>query len=248
MSHPTRFYVSEIRGDRAVLDKSQSRHLVKALRLKTGDKVELFDKQGNTYQAEITSSGKSVHLKIVNQFRNPQGVYPAHGGTIRNRITLATAIPKGPRMDWLVEKCAELGLSKLIPIQTRFSVTKEVGSNKIARWKRIALSAAQQSRQPTIMEITEILPLPRLFDNISEYKIKFLAMPAGEPIGKLDISNTPILYLIGPEGGFSTDEIKQAKEAGFRTVNLPVGGILRVETAAVTMLGILKYAISEMKN
>ena len=194
-----RFYLSETpAGNEVVLDKSQSRHLIKALRLKTGDKVELFDKDGNTYQAEIISLGQTVYLKIIKQLITSAKGGSASGGhnsELITSITLATAIPKGARMDWLVEKCSELGLNKLIPIETKYSVTKDVGLHKIARWKKIVVESAKQSRQPQLMEITEILPFNKLLDTIGTYDLKLLLTPEGELL-----HNIPLTLTLSLEG------------------------------------------------
>lgn len=217
------------------LDKVQSHHLVNVLRLKTGDKIVLFDKEGNTYQAEIISLGKQVRLNILAQKRMTN-----HHSRIT--ITLATAIPKGKRMDWLVEKCAELGLDRLIPLETRFSVVKDPGESKIARWRKIALAAAKQSQNLPVMEITETLPWAKLLDRIGDYDLRLLVTPEGEACGFKGLGQVNrLLYVIGPEGGFSPQEIAQAKSIGFKPVRLPVSGILRVETAAVAMLAIWRY-------
>jgi 16S rRNA (uracil1498-N3)-methyltransferase len=275
-----RFYINDApAGDKAVLDKEQSRHLAKVLRLKTGDRVELFDKAGNSYEAQIISISESVQLKILNQISNSQSA-------IRNWITLATAIPKGNRMDWLVEKCAELGLNKLIPMETKRSVVKDCGQAKINRWKKIAIESNKQCHQQYLMEISEILPFNKIIGSIEEtvrmgvhpggYDIKILASPEGEPLKKYVIRHAEsfvghserseesqetlppksirgqgdkldknrIIYLIGPEGDFTQDEVNEAKNAGFKAVQMPVGGILRVETAAAAMLAMLKYIVS----
>ena len=255
-----RFYINNAPdGDKAVLDKEQSRHLAKVLRLKAGDRAELFDKAGNSYEAEIISISESVQLKILNQIRNPQSA-------ILNWITLATAIPKGNRMDWLVEKCAELGLNKLIPMETKRSVVKDCGEVKISRWKKIAIESNKQCHQQCPMEITEILPFDKIIGSIEKYDIKLLASPDGEPLKKYVIGHSErseessetlppksirgqgdkcekcrIIYLIGPEGDFMPEEVREAQNAGFKAVQMPVGGILRVETAAVSMLAMLKY-------
>lgn len=231
-----RFYILRVPSENEVLlDKTQSHHLVKVLRFKKGDTLELFDKEGNSYNAEIISLGESVRLKILSQIHNSQSA-------ISNSIALATAIPKGARMDWLVEKCAELGLTKLIPIETKYSVVKDCGLSKISRWKKIAIEAVKQSHQPHLMEIEEILSFDRLLDSINQYDVKLLATLEGEPLSNIELTGEKgIIYLIGPEGGFSPDEISRANEAGFKAVRLPVDGILRIETAALTMLAILKY-------
>jgi 16S rRNA (uracil1498-N3)-methyltransferase len=160
-------------------------------------------------------------------------------------------------MDWLVEKCAELGLNKLIPMETKRSVVKDVGENKIKRWKKIAVEAARQSSQSTVMEIAEILPFSKLLDTIQEYNIKLLAYPDGGELNrgldglkceaslKRDRLHSKIIYCIGPEGDFSPEEVEKAKAVGFKAVRMPVGGILRVETAAVAMLSMLKYITTE---
>ncbi|MBI4834953.1 MAG: 16S rRNA (uracil(1498)-N(3))-methyltransferase [Planctomycetes bacterium] len=253
-----RFYIdTPVTGAEAEvsLDEEQSLHLSRVLRLKIGDKVELFDKSGNIHHAQISVLGKNTQLKIIPQEPTTNNQQPT------TNISLAVAIPKGNRMDWLVEKCAELGLNKLIPMETRRSVVRDVGENKVKRWKKIAVEAARQSSQSTVMEIAEILPFAKLLGTINDYNIKLLAYPEGDDlitysplISVAAAESRPnrgggrgcvkILYLIGPEGDFSPDEVEKAKAAGFKAVQMPVGGILRVETAAVAMLAMLKYQLA----
>lgn len=244
MPHLKRFYCTDSAIDgKIILDHTQSNHLKNALRLKVHSIVKVFNNH-NELLAEVSAipSKGGVELKILSEI-TPSSKFPGID------ITLACAIAKGNRMDWLVEKTAEIGLTRLIPIITERTVVKPdaFSKNKIIRWHKLAVSAAKQTGQNSVLTIDNPIPFRQLEDIIKDFSLSLMAVPNAdkylpEVLEKGNLSgNTKILYLIGPEGDFTKEEVTTAIKWGVRPVQLPVNSILRVETAAITMLGMLLY-------
>ncbi|MEW6025973.1 MAG: RsmE family RNA methyltransferase [Planctomycetota bacterium] len=258
MAHLRRFYSEDVvLGGKIALDPVQSNHLKNVLRLKPGAKVEVFNSHNESFLAEVSgiSAGGGVELKILSLATPKNPALQTHQSEFPS-ITLACAIAKGSRMDWLIEKAAEIGLNRLIPVITERTVAKPnfYSQNKIARWHKLALSAARQTGQNSILVIDNPIPFSRLESVISGFSLSLIAVPKAdkylpEALEKSNLSaKDRILYLIGPEGDFTPKEIANAMKWGIQPVRLPVNSILRVETAAITMLAMLLYERVKMKD
>ncbi|MDR3049549.1 MAG: 16S rRNA (uracil(1498)-N(3))-methyltransferase [Elusimicrobiota bacterium] len=206
-------------------------HYVAAVRrFKVGDEINLFDGLGKSFKCEITSIDKNrISGKILSSSYQKSSF----------EINLYTAIPKGERFEWLIEKCAELGISKIIPINTARSVLTEISENKLERFKRISISASSQCGRADIMEICRPLNFQDACKKtVSDKTINILPWESENNLSILQVLNGETLKggnaaaFIGPEGGFENSEIDFAKRLGFHTVSLGKN-ILRVETAAV---------------
>lgn len=209
------------------LAPAQAHHLRDVLRLQAGDEVTAFDDAGATGQAKVREvNSKTVHIEI-------EQIEPAPDSGFS--WSIATAIPKGQRADWMVEKLAELGTDAMIPLATERSVSLPSGKEKLARWRRLAEEASRQSGRSGVMRIesirtpNEMLAVPR--DGTVWYlstaasaapALKTLSQPRPNSLG----------MLVGPEGGWTESEMKQFDSAGIVAVKL-APTILRVETAAV---------------
>lgn len=213
-------------------------HYVRAvLRLKSGDRLELLDGTGQVYEAEIIGLAKSqVQVKIISS--RPAGNEP------RVKVTLAQALPKGSKMDFVIEKSVELGVNRIIPVLTERTIGKNA---KLDRWRKLAKEAAEQSGRAIIPEIsaltnfTDILKLKSQFDLTLipwelEKEISLKSILTTQPPNQL----TTILIVIGPEGGFSQKEVEQARAIGWQTVSLGKR-ILRTETAGLAVLANIMY-------
>jgi 16S rRNA (uracil1498-N3)-methyltransferase len=256
MSHPRRFYVPDMGTSpirkRITLDSHQTHHLKNILRLKQESLVEVFDASNQCYLAKVLFSGKKKMTELVIISRKEASCFQQ-----RADITLACAIPKGNRMDYLIEKVAELGLSKVIPLITDRTVVKinkdsKNERHKIDRWHRLAISAARQTGQSSILQIAPAIPFASLEKVIKDFSLCLIAIPEAnkylpEVLEKSNISGK-ILYLIGPEGDWTSDEVATALKWNFQPVRLPVNSILRVETAAVAMLAMLIYYYGSVKK
>lgn len=199
-----RFFVEKITHP-AILSPEESRHALKALRLAAGDRVTVFDAH-ETWTGEIESIDGRVRIRLLDRLERP--AIP--------RIVVAAAAPKGARLDWMIEKLAELGVSEFVPVRFARSVV-EPGEGKRKRLEKIAVAAAKQSGAPvmTIGAEKRVDQLPA---------DAWLASPAG--------TERPVpggaCIVIGPEGGLTADE-----EARFARRFSLGGTILRIETAAV---------------
>jgi 16S rRNA (uracil1498-N3)-methyltransferase len=227
------------------------RHIAAVLRMKTGDALLLCDGQGAEYHVTIAEISKSaITTEIVSQKRRE---------ITAPRITLGQGLPKSDKMDWIVQKATELGVTSIVPLVTERTIVKIRDEEKrISRWQKICREAAMQSNRPDIPQIEQV----RSFrDFIFSLDPGPRPLTPGSPVpeaGTLllipwEESSAPIkdvlkqhagarhiIVLIGPEGGFSSNEASMAREKGFHAVSLGPN-ILRTETAAVAVLSMIGY-------
>jgi len=199
-----RFFVEKITHP-AVLSPEESRHALRALRLGAGDRVTVFDPH-ETWTGEIESTAGSVTVRLLEKVETPK----------LPRVVVACAVPKGARLDWMIEKLAELGVAEFVPVRFARSVT-EPGEGKRRRLEKIAVAAAKQSGAP----VMRIAPEMRV-DQVPADAV--LAAPGSRepaPAGGGWV-------VIGPEGGLTPEE-----EARFSRRCSLGPTILRTETAAV---------------
>jgi len=223
--------------------------MIDVLRKVEGDAVILFNNAGAEYAGVIEriiggGAGLSVNVRLTSASRADRE--PAV------KIVLAAAIPKGDRADVMVQKCAELGCHTLVPMECERSVVRfvEGREGKIEKWRRIALEASKQCGRPRIMEIASPCPLKSVISMgswaqqaappVSLGVICALA-PEAKPLKNLLAEKghpKDIICLVGPEGGFTEEELKQALAAGLHPVTL-ARSVLRTETAAIAAAAII---------
>lgn len=224
-----RFYdpnAASYAGGRFTLEGDEAHHLGRVRRIGAGEVVEVFDGLGFATRAEVIAVGKkSVELQ-------PVGVpLPLHEPPAR--LTLATAVPKGDRFDWLVEKATELGVDRLIPLQTERSVV-DPGPAKIGRLRRAVIEAAKQCGRNRLMMLDDPRPWPEVVGEFVAERVKIVAHPGGSSFGQWShpAPGDRAVVAIGPEGGLTDSEIETAEAAGWGRVSLGTH-VLRVETAAL---------------
>ncbi len=246
MAH--RFHIPSLPDSgRVALPAGVARHL-DVLGLGAGDEVVLFDGSGREARVRITSVLKgAAEAEIVGAAeRDPDSI-----GTVA--VTLATAVPKGRRMDTLVRMCAELGVARIVPVIARRSVVKlplaprpdgtrgsQEGndrSGKLARWRKICLAASEQSGRNRLTEIAAAEDFAAVLKRVGEFDLAVLLSPddAAPALSDLLASRgdaKTILLLLGPEGGFTDDELALAASSGAQPARL-TRSILRIETACV---------------
>lgn len=238
-----RFFISKknIHGDSATIAGAELEHMRKVLRLGTGDSVTLFDDEGWEHEGTIRSYSNGMgEIEIVSSHR------PERESAVR--ITLAQALGKGDKFDWVVEKATELGAAAVVPFLCRRTVPKPDAAGrekKAARWQRIALSAAQQSGRTQIPEIFGVMDFSDLVRRPwpSDLKLIFWENETTQGLARLREEKSraeSLLLVIGPEGGFTPDEVREATESGFRSVRMGKR-VLRTETAAVTALALAQF-------
>jgi 16S rRNA (uracil1498-N3)-methyltransferase len=233
--HVSRVYLGEL-----VLDANEARHLRDVLRLEAGASVEAFDDAGNVATGVLIAIGR--HLAVnVESLREPS--------PRAFELIIAAAVPKGERADWMIEKLSELGVAEFIPLAAARSVVLPEGKNKRERWMRIATEAAKQSRRSGVMRINELTNLQdviRLID-ATNHEVGWYFSTGGDArsivtvVAKLQEIRS-IVALIGPEGGWTDDELAAFANAGLTPVRL-TGTVLRVETAAVAAAAVIESTV-----
>lgn len=236
MSH--RFYFEgTFDPDQILLEGSEAHHLLHVLRLKIGDSVLIFNGLGVEAEGEIAkTSRKTVEIKLLERREIP--------GDTQVTLILATAVPKGDRFRWLVEKAAEIGVSRLVPLLTERS-SVDPGENRLKKLQQTIVAAAKQSGQTRLMELASVQTWDQFLEDSCQAHCQiFVADPGGSEIDQLNTVLTgthagPVILLVGPEGGFSPDEVKAAMERGAKSIKLNAG-ILRIETAAILFAGLIR--------
>jgi len=225
-----RFFLAAPPHDgRAVLTGDEARHLVRVLRARVGDSVCVFAGTGVEWPARIVRIGRDeVELDIG--AARPDAV---EGPT----LVLAVALPKGERQKWLVEKLTELGVARLVPLVTARGVA-EATPAALARLRRTVIEASKQCGRNTLLEIAAPATPAELFAGLDPGTWAFVADPAGPPLVTIPRAVAPngmlggMLALVGPEGGFTPEEVAAAVAAGCTRASLGPH-VLRIETAAI---------------
>jgi 16S rRNA (uracil1498-N3)-methyltransferase len=227
-----RLFVSSgaVSGGRVRVTGAELRHL-RTLRLGPGDGLIVFDERGREHRVVLEQVGaRAAEGEIV-------GTSEARRESPLD-LVLAPALLKGTKMDLVVEKATELGVRRVAPVVSRYTIGQR---GHVERWRRIALAAAKQSGRTTIPTVDDPAPLAdvlqapwpglRLLAWEDEHAATLTALPAAA---------TAVVVLIGPEGGFHADEVTAARAAGFTTVKL-AGRVLRAETAAIAATALCQH-------
>jgi 16S rRNA (uracil1498-N3)-methyltransferase len=239
------FLEGPLNAQTTFLRGEQAHHLIQVMRYKLGDCLLLFDGKGGQHVAEITGiTKKQVVLRVLkSDFQTP-----ATGPL----VTVATAIPKGERQRFLVEKLVELGVDRLIPLRTRRSVavTTENAAERFQKW---VIEACKQCRRDYLMEIAAEQNLAGLIEMAGQPREsqRLLALP-GATTSLADWQPddphfSQVTIVIGPEGGLEESELAELLEAGWQPVHLGKL-ILRMETAAMVAATLLKIGQHSSDN
>jgi 16S rRNA (uracil1498-N3)-methyltransferase len=235
-----RFLVPEIaRSLNIELQGDEAHHLLHVLRLRKGDEITLFDGDGRHFRAVITCCREtSVDVER-------REALPSNESHLD--LQIAVAIPKGDKMATLIRMLTELGVHRLIPLVTERTVVGSPSSNRkrLPRWKRIAMEACKQSGRSRIPKMDE----PSSFEDLLNGELpidRLLLCPQGDDLPRAARSQS-CLALVGPEGGWTRDEMERANEKGFRRFGLG-RRILRTETAATATAAILQERWGDLKK
>lgn len=225
-----RFYIDmDLAPGEVELVGPEAHHLATVCRLRTDDEVTLFNGRGEQYPARILQASKRVVLLKVNAIEAAVRETPFP-------LEVAVSFPKGDRADFLVEKLTEVGVTRLIPLQTARSVVHP-RETKLERLHRQVIEASKQCGRNRLMEIGELATWESYCVSSSLPKYRVLAHPSGSPWTGIPASE-PSVIAVGPEGGFTEDEVKVAIGHGWKPISLGPR-ILRVETAAIVLAGLL---------
>ncbi len=214
----------------AHVEGAELHHMRDVLRLATGSGVSILDAAGCEHLGTLVRYDRDRAIIQIESSRAPR---------MRPRIILATAIVKGPRMDFVVEKAAELGAAELWPIVSAHSVVRAPGTERILRWRRLALAAAKQSHSERPMDVLQPMNFADLIRAMPKDTLAVICAPGLEPLGDAIRRLKPrtILIAVGPEGGFDESEREAAEKAGFVAAGLGANR-LRSETAALAAVSI----------
>lgn len=229
-------------GARVALSGSAAEHVRRVLRLEAGDAVTLFNGDGNDYPSRITGFGRgTVEAEVERSV-------PARAES-RLAITLVQGIARTERMDLVVQKATELGVTGIVPVATARSVVRldrDSRAKKLAHWRGIAVAACEQCGRARIPAIAEPRTLAeQLAGPLPERARLLLAPDAQLSLGAAARGELGIDLLVGPEGGLTDDERQAAIEAGFRACRLGPR-VLRSETASIAALAVIQAVAGDL--
>jgi 16S rRNA (uracil1498-N3)-methyltransferase len=235
-----RFYAppENFQSESVLLTLEETRHLRDVLRLRAGADIRIFDGAGREFLCEIAEIGKrQTVLKILEET-------PPTAPESNLDLTLAVAVLKGEKFDLVVQKSVELGVTTLVPIQTkRADVKIKEAEKKTERWRRVALEAAKQTGRAKLMNVELPSGFDEFIEKAEETKILF-AERSGASFSEIK-ETKKITAVVGSEGGWESAEIKAARKNGFQIITLG-GRILRAETAAIAFAAVLQHRFGDL--
>lgn len=230
------------------------RHIANSLRLKPGEEITASTGEGMDYLVEIVELTKEhVRCQVL------------HAGAAESepklQVTLFQGLPKSDKLDLIVQKCTEIGIERIIPVETRRTIVKlddKKADRRLDRWQKIAEEAGKQSGRGKIPTIGPVLTFRGMLELLKLEKFDLVLVPWEDEAGlslrqALAISRSNkanperIAYIIGPEGGLAEEEVQTLKDAGAQAVTLGPR-ILRTETAGLVVLTVLMYEFMEMEG
>ena len=244
-----KFFIKKenIKNNIVTITGQDATHISKVLRHNAGDIITLCDGEGTDFSAQITDCTKdSVVLEITDTIP-----CTAEPGVL---VTLFQGLPKQGKMDYIIEKCTELGISRIVPVSMKRSVVKiedkKSEAKKLERWRKIAQESVKQCGRGKIPEITEVMTTDEAIRFSATLDITIAAYENEKEVSLKSVleKHTPesIGIFIGPEGGLDDKEIDKIKAAGIPAVTLGKR-ILRTETAGHTVLGAIMYEYNEFE-
>ena len=241
MSSTPRFFISksEFQGDKVTITGTDANHLCRVLRLREGDKITVCDMQKNIYDGTLTFVSADMAEAALSDPR-PSPAEPPY------KITLYQGMPKGDKLDTIVQKAVELGVTEVVPVICERAVSRpdeKSMDKKVTRLNRIAAEAAKQCGRGIVPEVKDTLSYKQMREELCKAELHFICYegdtvrPIREIVEKAG-TFASVAFYIGPEGGISSGEIEAAKERA-----IPLAGlgkrILRTETAPLFVLSAL---------
>jgi 16S rRNA (uracil1498-N3)-methyltransferase len=234
-------------GEQVILPPAEAHYVSRVLRLRVGDEIKAFDGVNCEYDLRLTEVARqTVTGHVVRVWATPAVSYTP--------MVLGQAMPKGPKMDLIVAKCSELGLTTLVPLYTDRTVRRHISQRddeKLGRWQRIAEAAAKQCGRQTLLEIRHPMTLDRFCVDYQTAPLKFICWAQESQQSLRQIveqwnGRHPVVALVGPEGGWSDQEIAVAQAHGFLAAHLgPL--TLRTETAAIVATSLVRYQLGDFE-
>jgi 16S rRNA (uracil1498-N3)-methyltransferase len=228
-------------GELCAVTSGQIRYIQNVMRMREGDALVVFNGTGREYEAAVRQTQEGLRLDITGSRAVPAGGI---------EITLCQAIPKAEKLDGIIRRATELGAGRIVPFLAARSIPRWPAAKsqlKRERWQKIALEAARQCGRNDIPEIAEIAAFDEMLRLARDGALNLILWEEEADRGIRGVLRDPanggtrdFLLVIGPEGGFSGDEVDRARAAGLLSVSLGKR-VLRVETAALSALAILQY-------
>jgi 16S rRNA (uracil1498-N3)-methyltransferase len=245
-----RFFVNHqcFQDSKVVITDQQAHQILRVLRLRVGDSIIVLDNEGWEYEVVLADIVKNqIKCDIIDKRRAK--------GEPQTRITLYQSMLAREKIEWLLQKCTEVGVWRFTPVITQRSLVRNsdtVGPAKLERWQRIITEAAEQSHRGLIPEIDRPIGFAECISRLSDFDLVLIASldEGSKPLGKLTgncVKPKNIALLIGPEGGFTDDEIRLACENGASAFSLGPR-VLRTETAAMVASALVLYELGQMEK
>lgn len=247
-----RYFVNtEPENDRFIIDGEDYHHIIRVMRLKTGDQIVCFTKDGKTALcmiAEITD--EKVFANVVK--------WEEQGTELPVKIAIASGLPKGDKLEWIIQKGTELGAHEFVPFLAARSIVKwdeKKAAKKVERWQKIAKEAAEQSYRSKVPMVFSPVSFKNLLVTAKDYDIRLVAYEEEAKQGESAIlaktlrelkQGQSLLIVFGPEGGLSHEEISLLTENDFSVCGLGPR-ILRTETAPLYFLSAVSYHIELLR-
>jgi 16S rRNA (uracil1498-N3)-methyltransferase len=238
------FFVSKITPIMEIVG-DEAKHMMRVLRLKVNEEIEVVNSEGRAARSRIISGDSE---RVIAEFVE----WNKHDSEPPIQITLAQALTKSDKFDYIVQKAVELGAAKIVPLATEHCVVKYDESKqkqKNIRWQKIAAEAAKQSRRTFITEVTSVMTLAELFTKVTPDQLVLFCYEQEDKQGVKELLRQTkaqkFLLIVGPEGGFSCQEAEFAKTSGAMPVSFGPR-ILRTETAATAALSVVMYECGDL--
>ncbi|HEX2923322.1 MAG TPA: RsmE family RNA methyltransferase [Chloroflexota bacterium] len=250
-----RFFVSPeaIHNGIVTLGGEQARQVISVLRMEPGSVFQVFDNSGWQYETEVVSArGEAVTARVKSK--------TLVDSEPRTKVTIYQGVLKAAKFELVLQKCTELGASAFVPVITERTVIGDVSPNKVERWKRIIVEAAEQSGRGKLPALRAAMMLDQAYDQARGLSLlawegertvtirgvlQGLARPRGALAGENRQRPFSVNLFLGPEGGFSAGEVGLARSYGIMLVSLGQR-ILRAETAAITATGLVLYEMGDL--
>ena len=244
-----KFFISQsqIAGKNAYIEGQDVNHIKKVLRYKTGDKIEICNKDTEeNFLGEIQEIQENI-IKCSNLTKIEKKAES------NIKITIFQGLPKADKMEQIIQKGTEIGVSEFTPIRLERCVVKlndKDSRNKVERWQKVAEAAAKQCKRDKLPKVNSVYNLKNVYEILKEYDIVLLAYEEEkkhqlkEELQKIKKENLKIAIIIGPEGGITENEVKELEQYG--TIPVTLGKrILRTETAPIVIATIILYELGD---
>ena len=237
-----KFFVedNQINNEKIIIKDDDYNHIVNVLRMKKGDSILVTNKDSKeTFNCKIEEiNSKEVICNVLNKENKKV--------ELDVNIDIFQGLPKADKMEYIIQKCVELGVHKIVPVNMKYCIAKiKDEDKKNIRWNKISEVASKQSKRDIIPKIEKAISISTLCSEIKNYDLAIVAYENEDNITLKDVlkDNSKIkniAVIVGPEGGISTDEVEKLKENGAKIVSLG-NRILRTETAPIAILSMMVY-------